>query len=52
MQIPDDVIEEVTAALNMAIALALRFEPALQPTIMATAQKLDDAINAAEMGED
>lgn len=48
MDIPDDVIEKAVSALNIALALALRFDPAVHPAIMEAATKLDDAINAAE----
>lgn len=47
LEIPASVIEDVTKALNQAIALATRFEPVLQPGILAAACALDDAVNDA-----
>ena len=48
IEIPEDVIERVTSALNQAIMLATRFEPALLPGIMSTAIELDEAVNDSE----
>lgn len=47
LEIPASVIEDVTKALNQAIALATRFEPILQPDILNAACALDDAVNDA-----
>jgi len=47
LEIPQDVIDKVVAALNQAIALATRFEPSLTAGIMEAATELDDAINDA-----
>lgn len=47
LEIPASVIEDVTKALNQAIALATRFEPTLQPGILSAACALDDAVNDA-----
>lgn len=45
MQIPDEVVEQVVAALNAAVGIALVHAPSMQPKIMAAANALDDAIN-------
>lgn len=47
LEIPQDVIDEVVAALNRAIALSLMKEPALHAGFMETAIRLDEAINDA-----
>jgi hypothetical protein len=52
LEIPEDVIEKVVAALNRAIALATRFEPLLTAGIMEAACELDDAISDAMASEE
>lgn len=47
LEIPEEVIEKVTSALNQAIALATRFEPMMAAGIMETAVELDEAVNDA-----
>lgn len=43
--IPGHVIDQVTAALNAAIALAMMKEPALHAQMMDAGIALDDAVN-------
>ena len=50
--IKEEILDEVTAALNRAIALAMRFEPSLVDGIMKAATSLDDAINSLGDDED
>jgi hypothetical protein len=45
MQIPDEVVERVIAALNVAISIALVHAPSQHPAIMSAANALDDAVN-------
>ena len=45
LEIPSDVIDRVTSALNIAIALAVRFEPSLAKGITDAALELDEAVN-------
>lgn len=47
LEIPEDVINEVVAALERAIGIAMRFEPTLVEGLSETAARLDDAINDA-----
>jgi hypothetical protein len=47
LEIPQDVIDEVVAALNRAIGIAMRFEPTMVDELSATAVRLDEAINDA-----
>lgn len=43
--IPAHVIDQVTSALNAAIALSLMKEPSLHKQMMAAGIALDDAVN-------
>jgi hypothetical protein len=43
-EISEATIDKVVAALNMAVALATRFDPALRQTIGEAAIELDEAI--------
>lgn len=43
--IPANVIDQVTAALNAAIALSMMKEPTLHAQMMAAGIALDDAVN-------
>lgn len=45
--LPENVIDDVVAALNRAIGLAMHKAPELVEGFTGTANKLDDAINAA-----
>lgn len=47
LEIPQDVLDDVVTALNMASALALLKEPVLHPAIIEAAIRLDEAINDA-----
>jgi hypothetical protein len=47
LEIPSDVIDEVVAALNRAIGLAMVKAPDLAGGFTATAVRLDEAINGA-----
>jgi hypothetical protein len=47
LEIPQDVLDEVVAALNRSIALTLVKEPSLHAGFMDTAIRLDEAINDA-----
>ena len=44
LQIPEDVVDEVVAALNRAIGLAMHKSPDLVDGFSATALRLDEAI--------
>jgi hypothetical protein len=47
LEIPQDVLDDVVAALNRAIGLATAKEPSLCDGFMDIAVRLDDAINDA-----
>lgn len=47
LEIPEDVIDEVVAALNVAIGLAMHKSPDLVARLSATAVRLDEAIGDA-----
>lgn len=47
LEIPEEVIRKVVAALDQALALATRFDPTLTQGFMEAATELDDAINDA-----
>lgn len=49
-EIPEGVLQKVTAALNQAIMLADMFEPTLKQGILDAALALDDAINESPGG--
>ena len=44
-QIPEDVVDMVTSALNVALSLSLMHAPTVHPSIMEAAIALDDAVN-------
>lgn len=47
LEIPQDVIDEVVAALSQAIGLATAKEPRLRDGFLLTALRLDEAIKDA-----
>lgn len=51
LEIPEEVIDKVVAALNQGIGLAMRFEPSMVAEMSTVASELDDAINDAQATE-
>lgn len=51
-QIPGDVIDKVTAALNAAISITLVHAPSMHMQMMNAAMALDDAVNMDDAGSD
>ena len=52
IEIPKDVIDEVVAALNRAIGLAMHQSPDLASGFIEVARRLDEAINDTEVIEE